>query len=372
MYLKHYQYLNLPDNGKTIQILPTLNYHHYLENFFGDHLLFNADVTATNFYRPDGKRAIEANLNAPFVLQTGLFDNMVDASYTANVSGRLIEFYGYPQSNETNGAYETGQYAQIDHTFKLGSSLVKSYGESTHVIAPEIAYTLAGNRKYNGYYDRYRGACTVGNTNSACEFYTLQNPSDALSLGVNNYLFKNGKKIVADRLSQNFRYDNVGSYYGELMNELEWQIAQAVSYYNITSYNHDRARITKEINSLGYSGNIVSATINHTYTDDLRNGTALYSSYWSANASYQYNKHYRVFSNIAYDYHADLLKQSSIGIMYSQRCLDLGLRFVQNNRPVFTSTNGSDSVNDSYIFITLILKPIGGSEFNYKITNHQQ
>jgi LPS-assembly protein len=371
MYLKHYQYLDLPENSKTIQILPTLNYHHYLETLLGDHLLFNVDTSVTNFYRPDGKRAVEGSVNIPLTLQTGLFDNLIDASYTANASGRLIGFYGNAQSGESNDAYAPGQYAQIDHTIKFGSSLVKPYGSTTHVITPEISYTFTGNRYYNGYYDTYHGSCGVGNTETACQFYTLQDPSDTLSLGVNNYLFDNGKQFLVDRLSQNFRYDDTGNYYGELMNELEWQITQAVSIYNVTALNHDRSRITKELNSVRYNSGSVSAAINHNYTDELRNGSAVYSSYWSADTSYQYNRNYRIFGLIAYDYRNDLMKRSEVGFLYSQRCLDLGLRFVQNIRPIVTNANASDSVNDSYIFLTLILKPIGGSAFNYKITNHQ-
>lgn len=377
MYLKHYQYLDGSiDNGKTIQILPTLQYHHYLENFLKDHLLINADTTITNYYRPDGMRAVEGTVNVPLTLQAGLFDNTVDTSYVANLSGRLIGFYGNPQTNNVNdsiNAYESGQYGQMDHTFKLSSTLVKLYGETTHVMAPEIAYTFAGSRYYKGYYDRYHGdqVCAAGNTNPACEFYTLQSPSDTLSFGVNNYLFENGKQTLVDRLSQNFRYEDAGNYYGELTNELEWQILKAVSYYNVTSFNHDRNRITKERNTVRYDDKIVTASLNHYYSDELRNGVNVYSSYWSADASYQYNRHYRFFGLVAYDYREDLLKRSEIGFLYSQRCLDIGLRFVQNNRPVLTNVSGNDSVSDSYVFLTLILKPIGGSEFNYKITNNQ-
>lgn len=375
MYVKHYQYLDVADNGKTVQILPTLNYHHYLENLLNDHFLFNADVSVTNFYRPNGKRAVEGIFTIPLILQTGLFDNMVDASYSANIKGRLISFYGIPQSdnsNDTNDKYESGKFAQLDHTLKLGSTLVKPYGDTTHVIAPDIAYTFAGNRKYGGYYDRYRGACISGNTDPACEFYTLQNSSDTISLGVNNSIFKNGKQTLVDRLSQNFRYDKAGNYYGELMNELEWQITQAVSYYNVTAINHDRSRVTKELNSIRYNDDSITAGINHNYTDELRNGAAVYSSYWSADASYKYDRHYRIFGAIAYDYRADLMKRSEVGMMYTQRCLDFGIRYVQNIRPILTNISNSNAVNDSYIFITLILKPIGGSEFNYKITNRQQ
>lgn len=371
MYLKHYQYLDIDDNSKTIQLLPTLNYHRYLENLLGDHLLYNADTSVTNFYRPNGKRAVEGNVNIPLILQTGLFDNTIDVSYTANASARLIGFYGNAQSGVSNDAYESGKYAQLDHTFKLGTTLVKPYGTTTHVIAPDIAYTFAGNRYYEGYYKRYNGTCVEGNTDAVCEFFTLQSPSDTLSLGVNNYLFENGKQTLVDRLSQNFRYDNIGNYYGEISNELEWQISEAISYYNVTAYNHERSIVSKELNTIRYNDHVVSGTLNHHYSDVLRNGKSVYSSYWSADVSYQYDRNYRFFGLVAYDYTEKLMKRKEIGFMYSQRCLDLGLRFVQNIRPVLTNVNNDNAVNDSYIFITLILKPIGGSAFNYKITNNQ-
>lgn len=372
IYLKHYQYLNLESNDETIQTLPILHYHRYLENFVDNYLLISGDATASHFYRPNGKRAVEGSFNLPVVLQTSALNEYIDLSYSVNVSAKAIGFYANERPSEI-GMYEPGKYAQLDHTFSIGSSLIKPYDNNiTHVINPFISYTSAGSRYYDGYYETYKNSCDITGTyaGAACEFYTLSAPSDTLSLGMNNYLFRDGKQFVVDRLSQNFRYDDQGSYYGELQNELEWQITTAVSFYNQTAYNHDRNRITKEQNTLSYNNGIVSAGISHYYTDQLRNNMPVYASYWTADATYQYNRYYKIFGNIAYDYSEALLKRSEIGILYTQRCFDLGVRYVQNRRPVVTNTNGSDSVDDSYIFISIILKPIGGSEFNYKVTGN--
>jgi LPS-assembly protein len=325
---------------------------------------------ATNFYRPDGKRAVQGDFTVPMTLQTALFDEYLDVSYTANATSRVIGFYGNPKSNDTDG-YEQGLYAQLDHTLALSSTLVRPYESLTHVITPLISYTLAGSRYYNGYYKTYHSneECILGSTNPACEYYTLNEPSDTLSLGLNNYIFEGGKQLFVDRLSQNFRYDDQGSYYGELQNELEWEISSAISVYNQTAFNHDRNRITKEQNTLRYNDGIVTAGVSHYYTDELRNNIPVYASYWTADAAYQYNQHYRFFGLIAYDYRESLLKRGEVGFLYSQRCLDFGIRYVQNRRPVLTNDSNTNSVNDSYIFFTIILKPIGGSEFNYKLTN---
>lgn len=370
IYFKHYQYLNLDSNDETLQTLPTLHYHRYLENFLNDYLLISGDATVSHFYRPNGKRAIEGSLNLPVMIQTSILDNYIDLSYTANATAKVIDFYANERPSEV-GMYEQGKYVQLDHTISLGSSLIRPYENNvTHVINPFASYTSAGSRYYDGYYDTYKNSCDVSGTyaGAACEFYTLSTPSDTLALGVNNYLFNKGKQFVADRLSQNFRYDDQGSYYGELQNELEWQISEAISFYNQTAYNHDRNRITKEQNTISYKDGRVSAGLSHYYTDQLRNNQPVYASYWTADAAYQYNRYYKVFGNIAYDYSEALLKRSEIGLLYTQRCLDIGIRYVQNRRPVITNTSGSDSVDDSYIFITIILKPIGGSEFNYKLT----
>ncbi|MGZ8548527.1 MAG: LPS-assembly protein LptD [Sulfuricurvum sp.] len=371
MYFKHYQYLDeaIP-YSQTIQTLPTLHYHRYLENFLGDHLLLNGDVTASNFYRPDGIRAVQGDINIPIMLQTSLFDDYLDVSYTANGSARAIGFYGSPRAGENESLYSAGYYGQLDHIFSMGSTLIKPYETFTHVVTPNISYTRAGSRYYSGYYKEYESLCD--NTGVyPCEFYTLNKPSDALALGVNNYLFEGGKQWLVDRLSQTFKYDDGGSYYGELQNELEWQVTSAISLYNQTSYNHDRNRITKEQNTLRYNDTAVSASISHYYTDEIRDNQVEHTSYLTVDAAYQANRYYRIFGQIAYDYQQDLLKRSEIGFLYTQRCFDFGLKFVQNIRPILTNGAVNDSVNDSYVFITVILKPLGGSEFNYKLTNGQ-
>jgi LPS-assembly protein len=241
----------------------------------------------------------------------------------------------------------------------------------THVLAPTAKYTKAGTRKYNGYYEKHHGKC-LSTTTYPCEFYTLNEPSDSLSLGLNNYLFDGTRQWLVDRLTQTFRYDDIGNYYGELQNELEWEVTKAISYYNQTSFNHDRNRITKEQNTLRYNDGTINGSVGHYYTDVLVANKAQYSSYWNADIAYQYNRHYKFFGVLAYDYQESLLKNGEIGFLYTQRCWDFGLKFVQNRRPVVTNTNGAnDSVEDSFLFITIILKPLGGSDFNYKLTNNK-
>lgn len=370
MYLKHYQYLDKSvAYDQTIQTLPTLHYHRFLETMFQDRVLWNADIAVNNFYRPEGVRAIQGEIGIPITYRESFFDDLIDVSYTLNGSYKLIGFSGEPLSGDS-GDYTNGIYGKLDHTLAVSSMLVKNYGESVHVLTPFISYTFAGNRYYTGYYNTYRkNNLCASSTNSECDFYSLSTPNDELSLGLSNYIFNNGRQTFLDRLSQGVRYDDQKSYYGDLENELEWQINRDISYYNQTSYNHERNRITKEQNSIRYSSDTITAGLSHYYSDELRNNIPQYASYWTADASYQYNSNYRFMGLMAYDYQEQLFKRSELGFMYSQRCWDFGIRFVQNRRPILTYPNSSNVANDSYVFLTLILKPIGGSEFKYRFAD---
>ena len=370
-YIKYYQYLNQSSNAQTIQTVPSLQYHRYLETFFGDHLLINTDATMNNFYRSEGKAAVQGDITIPVTLQTSLFDDYLDVSYSANGSLRMIGFYGNEKPNEIGSIYDKGTYGQLDHTFKMGSTLIRPYETITHILNPEISYTYAGSRLYDGYYQTYHTSCSVGSTDHACEYYTLNEPKDNVALALNNYLFKDNKQLFIDRLSQNFAHDKVGTAYGELQNELEWQVSSTISLYNQTAYNHDRNIISKEQNTVRYNGEFLTGGLSHYYTDILLNSAPVYASYFTADMAYRPNHYYRFFGQIAYDYHVDILKRGEVGFLYTQRCFDFGLKFVQNIRPILTNVVGSDSVNDSYLFITVNLKPLGGSIFNYKLTTGQ-
>ena len=80
-YMKYYVDLSLQSNAKTIQQLPSLHYHHYLDTLLSDHLLYNLNLKSTNLYRQSGQTAIQTDLDIPLKLRTTLFDEYLNISY---------------------------------------------------------------------------------------------------------------------------------------------------------------------------------------------------------------------------------------------------------------------------------------------------
>ena len=131
--------------------------------------------------------------------------------------------------------------------------------------------------------------------------------------------------------------------------------------------NHEESKVTKQLSSVRYNGKKTSADLSHYFEDKARRGQLTNNSYLSFRFDYRYDDHYRYFANYTYDLENSVTKNIGTGFFYTKRCWDFGLRYTENNRPVLQSGGVANSIYDRYLYMTLSLKPIGGSEFAYQL-----
>lgn len=368
-YFKYFQDLSQESNDGTIQKLPIVQYHHYLQNFFNDHLYYNVDIKSTNYYRKVGKTAIETNLNIPITLQTSLFDEYLDVSYQADLKGTHIDFSG---SNSGTGTYSdinnsSGLNGRVSNNFAVSTHLSRGYEGYVHAIAFGVSYTDPGVNYKSGYFEDEEDICSSGalTATGECDYYNLNEPQRLTKLEFTQFIFDDkGTQKLYNRLSQNFSHDNKADVYGEIENELEVAFTDKISFYDNTFYNHSRKVLRKTLNTLRYNDESYNVGFSHLFEDKA---DGINTSYLTVDAAYRYNKHYSYLARYAYDIESEQKKSAEIGFLYSKRCWDFGLRYVENNRPILTQSGTNNSVYDRYIYFTIILKPIGGSEINYKL-----
>jgi LPS-assembly protein len=370
-YFKYFLDLSKQNNDDTIQQLPAVQYHHYLDTVLQDSILYKLDVTFNNFQRPKGKTALESNIDIPITLQGSFFDDYLDVSYQANLYGRYITFSGDSTFYNPNIKYNNGAYGRYYHLLKAGTSLTRGFENMAHTIGFELAYAKAESDYKSGYYDDYESLCSgdLAWNSDVCDYYNLSDLQDATEIKFSQYLFENGRQLLYHKLAQRITYDSTSERFGELENELELDLSSGFSYYNDTFYNHDLNKITKLLNSVRYNDERISIDVNHFYEDIIKSRDEIKNSYFTADASYQYSARYRYFGKYAYDFENAVKKNMEFGFLYSKRCWDFGLRYVENNRPILTN-NESSSVYDKYIYFTIALKPMGGSELKYKMSNN--
>ncbi len=373
-YFKYYKNLTVTNNENTLQKLPTFQYHHYLETLFDNHLLYNFNLQSNNIQREINKRVVQTNLDIPVTLQTSLFDEYLNLSYTAQIYGQHSSFSG--DENVSSGVYNDGIYVRNYNVFQASTQVTKAYEDFTHVVDFGTAFIMSGSEARTGFYDDTKDFCSKieNKATSQCEFYNLSTVEDALQLDFKQYVFdSSGKQKIYHRLAQIISYENVENNLGELENELDYQITDSVNFYNNIFYNYYEDSFSKVFNKVSYNNSGFNIALSHLYRDTFidydaaDNSINPYTSYITSSASYTYDQHYSYHARLDYDMQTALKKSSEIGFMYKKRCWEFGLRYVENNRPILTRTESS-SVYDRYLYFTIVLKPLmapGGESSNF-------
>jgi len=372
-YFKYYQDLTLSTNDDTLQKLPTLQYHRYLDTLLQDHLMYSLDVQVNNIQRNINTSVVQTDINLPVTLQTALFDEYLNLSYKANLYMQHSQFRGVEEVQVDGVNYEDGYYARNYHTISATTQLTRGYDTFSHVIGLGLTYNKSGSNSNSGFYEEYLEQSET--VQDEYDFYQISDITDALAIDFRQYFYdEKSEEIVYHRLAQTISYTDDGNQLGELENELDYKITSYLSIYNNMFYNYDEEKFSKIFNSLRISSGPVSLSFSHLYKDSFdttATDTERYTSYLTSNATYTYNNHYSYSATYNYDLEANELKNLSVGFMYKKRCWDFGIRYSENRRPILTTT-GESSVDDRYIYITIILKPLmqanGNSSFlTYKL-----
>ncbi|QOP46331.1 LPS-assembly protein LptD [Sulfurimonas paralvinellae] len=382
-YFKYYQDLRSENNDNTLQKLPTLHYHHYLDTYLKDHLLYSLDVKSNNIRRQINNKVIQTDVNLPVTLQTSLFDEYLNLSYTANLYLQHSAFSG-ENDNTPNFEYKDGYYARNYHTFSANTQLTKRYDSFSHIIGFGVIYNKSAWEQDTGFYADNTDYCSnLDNASdieyaSRCEFYNIAEIDNAAQLQFTQYIYDDkAQQILYHRMAQRISYSSTSSRYGELENELDYKITKYLSFYNNMFYNYDRNAFSKLFNKLSLNKYGVNLQFSHLYKDSFISGDPLrFTNYLTSSVEYTYNRHYSFSVLYNYDIENKEKKSASIGFMYKKRCWDFGIKYSENNRPILTQNSGSSSIYDRYIYVTIVLKPLMQSSKNssfitYKLPNSQ-
>jgi len=377
-YFKYYENLDQKSDADTLQKLPVIQYHHYLDTFLQDHLLYAFDIKSTNYTRQIDKKVVQTDVNLPIRLQSSFFDEYITASYTANLYLQHSTFSG--EDTRSNFDYRDGYYERNYHTFDVSSQLTKPYEEYTHVIGLGVTYTKSGWSKKSGFYEDNADFCadSRNRNDSRCEFYNISTIEDAAQIQFVQYLYdQNANQIIYHRMAQRILYTKDSNQYGDLENELDYKITSYLSFYNNMFYNYDENKFSKIFNKISLSNFGATINLSHLFKDNFKvNDPHRYTSYLTSSFNYQYDKHYSFSALYNYDLELKLKKSMSVGFMYKKRCWDFGIKYREDNRPVLLQNGTSSSIYDKYIYLTIVLKPLmqsGGnsSMIAYKLPNSE-
>ncbi len=331
------------NNDDTLQILPSAQFHKYLDYIFVDNFTYSADLKLNNLYRVEGSTLQQAELKVPFEYTTSFFDDFVNIT--------LGETLYYSKNFFGNEEYVHDTYAYFSSSTKakLFTDLTKKYDTFTHVLQPSLQYFRPGA-------ESQRPTEFDMLSDSQKELFTVGLPEENYLLSLGHYFYDENMKLrFYQRFSQNY-YNRRAVKLADFTNEMQYNIKNW-QFYNNTVYAHEFKEIREISSRISLNEKMYRFSIGHTYKQQLPDQTLIVpANDLNFNFGYHYNNNISFNGAITYNIDDALSKQWSFGGMYKQDCWSMkaSLRRVITPRPTGETLDDTFFVQFNFIpFLTV-------------------
>ncbi|CAA6805436.1 MAG: Outer membrane protein Imp, required for envelope biogenesis / Organic solvent tolerance protein [uncultured Sulfurovum sp.] len=340
LYAKYYIDISKEDNQETIQELPTLHYHRFMNYLFSDKLFYTFDARIHNYTRVRGSRAHQTQFDLPITYYDSFFNDYLDLTLSENLYLSDVFFSNLNQSSENY------RYYRNYHRLELSSDLVKAYGENTHTLHPSFVYTKPS----------FENETPVEYTNlndEQQELFVTQTEKENISLGLSQYYYNKALEMNLFHRLAFVKFSEETLNKGDINNEFGYSVENLNLYSNLF-YSLDKSAIHSLTSSLAYNQSNYDIMLTHFYNNDfLLNNEK--TSFINAKFIQNYNKHNQWFSSADYDLSQQFSHQWNVGWTHKQKCWGATVSIGQEQIP-----NVDSSFTNNMIYFELNLNPLGG------------
>jgi len=329
------------ENEDTVQQLPNVQFHKYLNTFLIDNFTYSADLHIRNLYREVGVTMQQATLNVPLEFTTSFFDDYLSVT--------LSEDLFYSKSYFGNDIYDhdSFQYASNLHRAKIFSDLTKKYENFTHILQPSLSYLRPG-------YESQRPVSFEYLTKDQQELFTVGLPEE-------NYIFSLGQYFYDDSMNLKFYqrfyqkyYTNRKHKFTDMGNEMEYSLDRWKLYSNII-YSNEFNKIRESSSRIRFNKSEYNFGIGHTFKQNLPDRTTIVpANDINFNFGYTYNENIGFSGSFTYDLDNELSEQWSFEGRYKQDCWSMSASIRRSITPRPTGQTVDDTFYVQFNFIPFL------------------
>ena len=330
------------DNDDTLQILPSVQLHKYLDHFLWNNFTYNVDFQVKNFDRKEGTTLKQAEMKIPLEFTTSFFDDFVSLSLAEDLYYSKF-FFG----NESY-IYDEFEYYSSIHKVKLFTDLTKNYDNFIHVLQPSLGYVKPGNESESPVeFDNL--------TEDQKELFSVGLPEEHYAFSLSHYFYdKNMKLKFYQRLSQRYYVDREYKF-ADISNEMQynWEKWQ---FYNDVVYAPEFNKVRTSSSRISLYETEYYISVGHTYKKVLPDQpNILPANDVSLSFGYTYNQRINFNGGLTYNIDESSSKQWRFGGSYKQDCWSMAASVRQDITPRPT---GYTTDNTFYVQFNFI--PFGG------------
>jgi len=349
LYSKFYIDTSKHSNTETLQELPTLHYHNYLQKIFSDKVFYSFDAKVHNYTRTKGSRAYQTEFDLPITYYDSFFNDYLDFTLSENLYLSDVFFSNLGYSDESY------RYYRNYHTLELSSDLVKAYGNNTHTLHPSIIYTRPSlqnetPKEYNNLNENQK------------ELFVTQTQREKISLGLSQYFYNADLEMTLFHRLAWIEYPHQLFDKGDLNNEFSYD-KNNFNFYSNLFYSLDNNEIHSLTTSLSYNQSNYDIMLTYFYNNDFIVENEK-TSFINTSLVHNYNRHNRWFLNYDYDLEQQFNHQWNIGWTHRQKCWGAKISLGQERIP-----NIESSFKNNMIYFELNLNPFGGIAQNQEFSS---
>ena len=346
---KYFINTEAPNNDTTIQQLPAIQLHKYLDRLIWDNLTYSVDLQMKNFDRLEGSTMKQAEMRVPFEFTTAFLDDFVNLS--------LGETLYYNRSFFGNGDYihDDFQFFNNYHSARIFSDLTKKYGEFIHVVQPSVSYLLPGSE--------YQSPVNFEDlSQEQKDLFVVSPKEECYTLALSQYFYDNSMNLkFYQRISQRYYADRPYKY-ADLTNEMQYNWGKWQFYSDIT-YAWEFSEIRESSTRVSLYENNYNFSLSHTFKQNLSDTIIDVSSNdINLNFGYRWNDHFHFHGGITYNIDTSESKQWLFGGEYKQDCWGVKAALRQD----ITPRPGNKATTENSFYIQFDLTPfvsIGSASF---------
>ena len=210
------------ENSRTVQELPSFQYHRYLQNILNNRFFYSFDTRLHNYTREKGSRATETEIDFPITYYDSLFNNYLELSLSENIYLSRVDFFNI------NSQYQNYyHYYRNYHKIDISSDLTKNYQGFSHTIHPLLRYIVPSKEIEKPLSYKYLAS-------EKRELFVTKTQEEQVSFLFEHYFFNHSFNLMHS-LGYSYYPDRLTSE-GDIINEFEYQMDN-MTLYNSLKYS---------------------------------------------------------------------------------------------------------------------------------------
>lgn len=351
--LKRLKDLTKESNDTTLQTLPKINLHKYVDSLFWDKLTYSVD---TQYIRNTRSRGITGNtteLTIPLTYTESFFNDFIELSL-----GEELELINVDYQRNNNG-YQDAQYTTLSHYIKAQTNLIKPYDDYLHTVNLSATYKKPETLQKSG--DIY----SINTTDENLELFPVTQANENFLVKLNSSLYDKDtlEQIVNYKITQLYTYNKSTNSYqkDDLAQNLRLHYGDFI-LSNDLEYSHDLDKIVLSSTTLDYTYKQGFANLYYQYSKDKT--TLNNQEDFVYTLGFKFDNDYTLSYKEELDLTADVTKRKEFIFGIDKKCWALNLKLANN--VVATDTTDNSIERQKIIYLEFHLKELFNLQQKYK------